>query len=87
MSFLVCPKPGPGIPSAYTVIFFVINDLKWEVFIRFVDIGGIVDHYHINFLSITFVVKVTELQCIYDLSVLRFNNRTTYLSKIIYLIL
>ena len=24
------PKPGPGIPPTYVMVFFVINDVKWE---------------------------------------------------------
>jgi hypothetical protein len=32
--------------------FYMFNDLKWEVIVRFVDIGGIVDHQCLNFLFI-----------------------------------
>ena len=28
---------------SYVVDFFIFNDLKWEVIVRFVDINGIVD--------------------------------------------
>jgi hypothetical protein len=38
----------------YNEILFVYNDLRWEVAIRLVDIGGIVDH---NYLSFLFIVK------------------------------
>ena len=31
--------------SVYVVVFFgVFNDLKWEVVVSFVDVGGITDH-------------------------------------------
>jgi hypothetical protein len=30
--------------------FFVLNEARREVIVRFVDIGGIVDHYCFNFL-------------------------------------
>ena len=36
------PKPGPGLPKPYVVVFFVIDGFKWMVMIRFVDIDGIV---------------------------------------------
>ena len=32
--------------------FFVFSDLRQEVVVRFVDIGGIVDHHRLHFLSI-----------------------------------
>jgi hypothetical protein len=31
--------------------FVMFNDLRWGVIVRFVDIGGIVDHRCLNFLS------------------------------------
>jgi hypothetical protein len=34
------------------VFFFVFNDLRQEASVRFVDIGGIVDHHCLNFLFI-----------------------------------
>ena len=40
------PKPGPEFPMSYLVDFFVFS----EVIVRFVDIGGIVDHHCLNFL-------------------------------------
>jgi hypothetical protein len=39
-------------PVTYVVVFYVFNDLRWEVTVRFVDIGGIVDHHYWNFLCI-----------------------------------
>jgi hypothetical protein len=47
--FCACPKPGPGLPTSYVVVFVVLNDLRWEVIIHFVDIGGIADHHCLNF--------------------------------------
>ena len=43
-----CPKPEPGFPMTYFVLFFVINCMKWEIIGRFVDVGGIVGHYYLN---------------------------------------
>ena len=48
--FCACPKPGHGFPRSYVVVFFMFNDLMWEVNARFVDIGEVVDHYCLNFL-------------------------------------
>ena len=45
------PSPGPGFPTSYVMVFFVFNDLRWEEVVRFVDIGKIVGHYFLNFLS------------------------------------
>ena len=47
-----CPKPGPEFPSSYVVVFFKFNELRWEVIVCFVNIGGIVDHHCDNFLFI-----------------------------------
>ena len=43
--FCFCLKPGPGFPSIYVVIFYIFNDLRWEVIVHFVDIVRIVDHF------------------------------------------
>jgi hypothetical protein len=53
-----CPKTGPGFSTPYVMVFFfwVFSELTWEVIVRFVDIGGIVDHYCLNFLFI--ILKV-----------------------------
>ena len=40
-----CPKPGFGFPMSYIMVFFKLNDLRREVAVRSVDIGGIVDHH------------------------------------------
>jgi hypothetical protein len=47
-----CPKTGFWSPTPYVVVVFVFNDLRQEEVVRFVDIGGIVDHDWINFLFI-----------------------------------
>ena len=43
-----CPKPGPGFPTSYVMVFFMFNELKCEVIVHLVDIGGIVDHDCLN---------------------------------------
>ena len=43
-----CPKPGSGFPMPYVLGVFVSKELKWEVVVDFVDIGGIVDHHCCN---------------------------------------
>ena len=37
-------------PHIYIVVFFIFNDFRREMIVRFVDIGGIVDHHCLNFL-------------------------------------
>ena len=32
------------------VLFHILNKFRWEVIVRFVDIGGIVDHHCLNFV-------------------------------------
>jgi hypothetical protein len=40
---------GPGFALANLMVFFVFNNLKWEIrFSLFVDIGRIVDHHCLN---------------------------------------
>ena len=50
-----CPKTGHGFQMSYmymyVVVIFVFSELRCEVIVRFVNIGGIVDHYCLNFLS------------------------------------
>jgi hypothetical protein len=46
-----CPNlPRYGFPTSYVVALFMSNNLKWEMKVRFVDIGGIFDHHCFNFL-------------------------------------
>ena len=35
----------------------MFNDLSWEVIVRFVDIGGYVDHHYLNFPFIIIIKK------------------------------
>ena len=46
------PKPRPGFPMSYDVIVLMFNELRYEVIVHFVDIGGIFYHYFLNFLFI-----------------------------------
>jgi hypothetical protein len=46
------PKARSWITTAYALAFFVLNSLRWEVIICFADIGGIVDHHCLNYLSV-----------------------------------
>jgi hypothetical protein len=40
------PMPGSEFPRPYAMFFFSsLNGLRSEVIVRFVDIGGIVDHH------------------------------------------
>ena len=41
--FYVCTKPGLWFSTSYIVIFFMFNDLWWDVMVCFVDIGWTVD--------------------------------------------
>ena len=47
-TFSPCPRPGPGL--SYVVVFCVFNDLRRDVFVRFVDFGGAMDYYPLSFL-------------------------------------
>ena len=42
----------PGIPTLYVVFSYMFNELRWEVIVGFVDIGGIVDYHCLYFLFI-----------------------------------
>jgi hypothetical protein len=35
-----CPKAGSGFLTSYVMVFFMFNDLRWEVLVYFVDISG-----------------------------------------------
>ena len=51
--FCVCSKPGPGFPMAYIwhgLFFVLFSEIRWEVIVRFVDIGRIVSHHCLSFL-------------------------------------
>ena len=40
-TFLCLSQPGSGYPTPHIVVLFVSYDLRWEVTVCFVDIGGI----------------------------------------------
>ena len=49
----VCLQPGPEYPNVINRgLFFVWNDLRWEVIVRVVDISGIFDDHCLSFLLI-----------------------------------
>jgi hypothetical protein len=48
--FIACPKPGIIFPTLCIVVCFMLNELWWEIVVRFVDIGGITDHYWIVYI-------------------------------------
>ena len=31
--FFVCPKPVPGFPASYDMVFLMFNDMRWEVIV------------------------------------------------------
>ena len=51
--FVPVPSQDLNFQRHFVVyFFFMFNELKWEVIVRFVDIGGNVDHHCLNFLFI-----------------------------------
>ena len=44
--------PVPSLTWISNTIILMFNCLKWVMVVRFVDIGGIVDHHRLNFLFI-----------------------------------
>ena len=45
----VCPHTEPGPHTLYIVFIFIFSDMRWEVIVSFVDIGGIIDYYKFFF--------------------------------------
>lgn len=43
--FCSCSKLCHGYPTSYVVVVIVYNDGRSDVFLRFGEIGGIVDHH------------------------------------------
>jgi hypothetical protein len=41
-----CPNLVPRFPTTYGIIVF--SELRWEMFVRFVDIGGNFDHHSLK---------------------------------------
>ena len=39
------PKPGPGFLALYAVVFIMFKDLRLDIVVRVVDIGGIGGHH------------------------------------------
>ena len=54
------PKQEPWYLSGYVVVFFVFNDLRFEVVDHVVDNGGIVDHHCLNFLFIEWSRRISR---------------------------
>jgi hypothetical protein len=48
-TLLCLSNAGPGFPAAYVLVFFMFNNLRLEVVVHFVNIGGIVDDHCLNF--------------------------------------
>ena len=57
-----CSKSGPRFPT-YAVVFFVFDDLKSQVFVRFVDIGEIIDHHCLHVL----IIILNIVHCVFML--------------------
>ena len=50
-----------GFPTSYVAVSFLCDQwvqLRWEVIVCFVDIGGIIDHHFLNFLLITTCIYI-----------------------------
>ena len=56
---------------SYVIVFSMLNELRWEAIVRFVDIGGIINYHCLNFLFIIVLMfdhnfkhkKHKNLQC------------------------
>jgi len=47
--FCACHKPGPGFPTSHFMVFFVFNELRWEVIVHWLIL--------VELLTITTVFK------------------------------
>ena len=54
--FCACTKPGLGFPTSYVVVFFMFSELRGEVIVRLVNIGGIVGYHCLNCLFINLIL-------------------------------
>ena len=63
--FCVCPEPALGFPMSYVMVFFMFNELRWDMIVHFVDIGGIVYYYCLNFLFIIYIC-INKSNCTTD---------------------
>jgi predicted neutral ceramidase superfamily lipid hydrolase len=50
--FCACPIPKSGFPKPYVLIFMLLNCLRYEIVVRFVYTGRVVDHHCVYFLFI-----------------------------------
>ena len=61
-----CPMPGPGFLMSYVVILLMFSELRWEVIVHFVDIGGIIDHHScLNFFFHKKVASLLKFWCVF----------------------
>ena len=54
-------------PLLFKLSFFVFSELRWEVIVCFVDIGGIDDHYCLNFLFCVRELRWKVIVCFVDI--------------------
>jgi len=48
----ITTEHAPGFPTPYVMVFYKFNGLKREMIVRFVVIGGIVNHHCLEFFSV-----------------------------------
>ena len=56
----VCPKPRLAFPMSYVMVFFMFNDLMYEVVVRFDDNDAFVDNHCLNFLFSIDTISVIQ---------------------------
>jgi hypothetical protein len=65
--FCACPKAGPEFPTPYCGFFYVLIDLRCEVIVHFVDVGGFADRHCLSssifhiILNIVIIDKIKYL--------------------------
>ena len=61
----LCACPRTCISNfIYCGVFFVFSELSWEVVVRFVDIGGIVDHHCLIFPCFVDIGGIVDHHCL-----------------------
>ena len=57
-----CPKPEPGFLTSNVMVLFMFIELRWEVIVRFVDIGRFVDRHCLNspFHNINVLLQIQQ---------------------------
>jgi hypothetical protein len=61
-----CHKRGPVFRTSNAVVYlFVLTELRWEVIVHFVEIGGIVDHQ--SCLNVFFIIMIKALFLYFNL--------------------